>query len=470
MRPYPEKMWAVLVLAAILAMPAWAQPQSQLQPPPQAPAQPQPPPRAIYAVSGQTCDGWPRATIGMAPGFCAGIVVAPPADFNARTIRVPRTVLPLPGGKDFLVTDVGRWQAPGGAVFRITAERGQPTVITPVLTNLYMPHAMMNGPGGKVYVNEQGRIFRFDPLAADPQATVETVIPDAPDTRTRYNFHPLSSFMFDKNNDLLVSVGAPSDQCLVGAPSAKDSKPDGDKFCAQSEGDYMAAGIRRYVYLGDGKWSPSFTVMARGLRNSVAMVRHSSGTLLQGENSEDFTPADTPFEELNVLRQGAHYGWPYCYDMTGTNPVWADAHVMDCSSDAHTKPVRLLPPHSAPLSMLYYDGRMFPQLRGKLLIALHGYRPAGARIAAFTVDRKGIPVATRNAHYDMYATPNGDDTISMPYPGPASEPFLLTPGWNNVDGSHPRGSPVGMAVAEDGAIWVAENNNATILRIARDRP
>jgi glucose/arabinose dehydrogenase len=48
--------------------------------------------------------------------------------------------------------------------------------------------------------------------------------------------------------------------------------------------------------------------------------------------------------------------------------------------------------------------------------------------------------------------------------------LLITPGWNNFDGSHPRGSPVGMAVAEDGAIWVAENNNATILRIARDRP
>ena len=56
----------------------------------------------------------------------------------------------------------------------------------------------------------------------------------------------------------------------------------------------MAAGIRRYAYLGDGKWSPNFTVMAQGLRNSVAMVRHSSGTLLQAENSEDFPPADTP--------------------------------------------------------------------------------------------------------------------------------------------------------------------------------
>jgi glucose/arabinose dehydrogenase len=120
--------------------------------------------------------------------------------------------------------------------------------------------------------------------------------------------------------------------------------------------------------------------------------------------------------------------------------------------------------------MLYYGGAMFPQLRGKLLIAFHGYRPAGARIAAFAVDRRGIPLVTPNAHYDMYATPSGDETASLPYPGPASEPLLLTPGWNNIDGVHPRGSPVGMTVAQDGAIWVAENNNGTILRIARDKP
>ena len=65
-------------------------------------------------------------------------------------------------------------------------------------------------------------------------------------------------------------------------------------------------------YLGDNKWSPNFTIMAQGLRNSVAMARHTSGTLLEADNGVDFAPADTPFEELNVLRQGAHYGWPYC--------------------------------------------------------------------------------------------------------------------------------------------------------------
>src|ERR1700753_3381419 len=82
--------------------------------------------RVGYQTGSDTCDGFPRVSIGMAPGFCAGIVVAPPADFGARTIRMPRTILPLPGGKDFLITDVGRWDGPGGKVLRITVERGKP--------------------------------------------------------------------------------------------------------------------------------------------------------------------------------------------------------------------------------------------------------------------------------------------------------------------------------------------------------
>src|SRR6478735_5364430 len=189
--------------------------------------------RTDYVPAG-TCDGFPRASIGMAKGYCAGIIVAPPADFEARTVLLPRVLLPLKGTKDFLVTDMGKWNSAGGKVFRVHAEPGKPTVLTPLLTDLYMPHAMAYGPGGKVYVNEQGRIFRFDPMAADPKATIETVIADAPDTRKRFNFHPLSTFIFDRNNDMLVSVGAPSDQCLVGPPSSKDGKPEGGAAgCAQ---------------------------------------------------------------------------------------------------------------------------------------------------------------------------------------------------------------------------------------------
>ena len=47
--------------------------------------------RTDYVPSG-TCDGWPRAPIGMASGFCAGLIVAPPADFEKRTILSPRVL------------------------------------------------------------------------------------------------------------------------------------------------------------------------------------------------------------------------------------------------------------------------------------------------------------------------------------------------------------------------------------------
>ncbi|MEI9886835.1 MAG: PQQ-dependent sugar dehydrogenase [Rhizomicrobium sp.] len=275
---------------------------------------------------------------------------------------------------------------------------------------------------------------------------------------------PLSFFIFDANGDLLVNVGAPSDQC------ATHGKPNGTTACVESEGDEKTAGVRRYAYLGGGRWNPHFTMFARGLRNSLGLVRHASGTLLQAENSIDYPPADSPFEELNVLRDGAHYGWPYCYDMASAAPVWAKSGAMDCRSAAHEKPVRLLPPHAAPLSMLYYDGAMFPALRGALLMTWHGYRPTGARIAAFAVDGRGIPVLTPNARYAAYAGATGDDTITKPYPGPASEPLLLAPGWNRIAGERPMGTPVGLAVAADGAIWVTEDKNATILRIAPDRP
>ena len=416
-----------------------------------------------YYTANATCDGWPRAPIAMASGYCAGIVVAPDGDFAARQIKSPRLILPLPGGSSFLVTDMGNWGARNGKVWRLTLDHGG-QVSRPLLTRLYVPHGLARGPDGKIYVGEMSRIFRFNPDAADPSATIESVVTGLPDNRLHENRHPLSYFIFDANGDLLANVGAPSDQCET------HGRTNGTTACLESEGDEKTAGVRRYVYLGNGKWNPHFTMFARGLRNSMALVRHASGTLLQAENSVDFPPADSPFEELNVLRNGAHYGWPYCYDMDKSTPVWANSGAMDCRSAAHEKPTRLLPPHAAPLSMLYYDGAMFPALRGQLIMTWHGYRPAGARIAAFTVDARGIPVLTPHARYAAFTGATGDETVMKPYAGPASEPFLLTPGWNKIAGQRPMGTPVGLAVAEDGAIWVAEDKNGTILRIATDRP
>jgi glucose/arabinose dehydrogenase len=407
-----------------------------------------------YTVGTDTCDGYPRAPIAMARGMCAGMVVAPPEKFAERSLKFPRLLLQISDG-DWLVTDLVAWGSKSGKVFRLTALPGQPATLKPLLTGLQMPHGLARGPDGKIYIGEMNRIIRFDPDAADPQSTIEAVATNLPDNRLHEDRHPLTFFIFDHNNDLLVDVGAPTDQCL------KDGKPIGEDCTERSEG---RAAVRRYAYQGDGKWEDDYTLFATGLRNSLALVQHHSGTILQAENNMDFPNVDTPFEELNVLHDGGDYGWPYCYEMDKAAAGWGK----DCSQ--YRAPVRLLPPHAAPLSMLYYDGTMFARLRGQLLMSWHGYQPTGARIAAFAVDTRGIPLPTHHARYENWAGPNSDDTVEKDYPASASTAFLLTPGWNAVPGTRPKGAPVGLAVARDGAIWVTEDKNATILRIARDRP
>jgi hypothetical protein len=48
----------------------------------------------------------------------------------------------------------------------------------------------------------------------------------------------------------------------------------------------------------------------------------------------------------------------------------------------------------------------------------------------------------------------------------AAAPYLeLISGWHHVAGVRPRGAPVGMTVASDGALWLVEDKNQTIIRI-----
>ncbi len=419
--------------------------------------------RPLYKTGPGTCGGYPRAPIDMAKGYCAGLVLAPTGDTMAgRQVRMPRTLLPLdPTGTRWLVADLGAWSAGRGAIWRMTVTPGEPPKLEKLLAKAAMPHTLAYGPDGRVYVGEMSRIVAFDPNAANPAATVQAVVTGLPDNRLHEDRHPLSSFIFDADGSLLVDVGAPSDQCL----DAKN-QPEGAQHCDQSEGAEPTAAIRRYPYLGSGKWG-AYTVLARGLRNSVAMARHASGTLLQAENSYDFPTPDEPYESINVIVAGRHYGWPYCFDMDQPTPGWKAKAVMDCASSARTKPAALMAPHAAPLSMLYYQGAMFPELKSKLVMSWHGYRASGSRIVAFDVDPKGVPIVKPGAKYPVDV--NGKLTWKPFGPGHGAQPIPITVGWRQKLGVRPTGAPVGLSVAGDGAIWVADDRNGTILRIARDR-
>ena len=53
--------------------------------------------------------------------------------------------------------------------------------------------------------------------------------------------------------------------------------------------------------------------------------------------------------------------------------------------------------------------------------------------------------------------------------GPAATALILTPGWNKVAGQRPQGSPVGLAIAKDGAIWTTDDRAGVVIRIAADK-
>jgi glucose/arabinose dehydrogenase len=414
-----------------------------------------------YVPGASTCDGYPRVEIGMSAGFCAGVVLAPKdGAFGKRLIKTPRMLLQLEDSGSWLVTDLGGWTAGRGRVWLMTADGAGEVRLRALVSNLTLPHTLATGPDGRIYVAEMNRIFRL--TTAD--GTAETVVDGLPGNRLHIGRHPISHFAFDRNGDLLVNVGADTDQCTD--ENGKPKLP----ACPESEGDDARAVIRRYHYLGHGKWDTHHSVVARGLRNSLVLIRHGSGTLLQGENSYDFAPkADRPYDEINLVRDGANFGWPYCYDADRPTPAWTVAKVVDCASSAHEKPVSMLPPHAAPLGAVYYSGSMFPALEGKLLMSLHGYRAGGSRIVAFDVDAKGIPVPALHPRFAEYG-PNEKVVLKNYESGPAAEPLILTPGWGLKAGVRPAGAPVGLTIARDGAIWVADDRNAAILRIARPGP
>jgi len=119
--------------------------------------------------------------------------------------------------------------------------------------------------------------------------------------------------------------------------------------------------------------------------------------------------------------------------------------------------------------MLYYHGAKFPELEGKLLVGLHGYRPTGSRVIAYDVDDHGFPKPSPPpVRYHVSCA--ADPTHSFQSDGTevAAAPFdELIAGWHRVNGARPQGAPVGMTVAEDGAIWLVEDKNQTVIRIDR---
>jgi glucose/arabinose dehydrogenase len=379
------------------------------------------------AAAPADCGGLPRLPAKTAPGFCLGLV--------AEGLKSPRGLALLANG-DIVVADMGAWQARHGRVWLLRqAPHGYAKTV--LFDGLDRPNSAVSGPDGKVYVGMAGRVVRFAPDAVRP--VLEDVIggssgvPSLPDSGR----HPLPALLFDGGRNLLVSVGAASDHC-----ENADSNMTAGAVCAESAGLDARGAIRSYAMQWPAGKALRWKVLARGLRNSMAIaIDPRTGQLWQGENGRDGIQAampalknddELPHDELNAIVADADYGWPYCYDNNLPSPEYPQASCRDKRA-----PVRLLPAHAAPLGMVFHPGTGWPAaFAHSLVLTYHGYRKHGHRVVAL-LDQAGK--------------------------GPLGRSVTL------VEGARGRaksvGAPVGIAVGADGKVFVSDDHAGIVARL-----
>ncbi len=404
----------------------------------------------IYHTTKNLCDGFPQVKVETIKGTCLGLVIQ---DKDKKIFKKPRKIVSVDGTSSFLVTDMGGWSDNRGSLFLIDKKHDQYEIST-LLKKLNLPHGLEKGPNNTFLLGEKDKIIEFE-LKNGKVHNLKTVVKGLP--AWDKHLHPLTHFVLDTDNNLIVNTGASTDQCL-------DSKPNACAFSKE-------AGLRKYQYQPKSQsWSSDFDILASGLRNSMALASHPSGTILQAENSMDFKGAGEPYEEINVIEPKGFYGWPYCYNNNAVNPKWANKKDICSSSEAYIKPYTLLPPHVAPLDMLYYNSDLIPTLNGKLLMSWHGYRIVGNRIVAYDVDSLGKPILGDTAYF--YRDPYKSSKFTKHQfkaaggTGKVAQHIEVTTKWNSIDGMRPEGAPVGMTVANDGSIWIVDDKNQAVLRLS----
>lgn len=420
--------------------------------------------KSKYRIDSEVlCDGLPQIQVGTAKGLCVGLLAGKKDGLN-----MPRYAVQSKEGIIYL-TDMGGWTYGNGTVYAIYQAKNkqgrQQTVVVNLFPNkkLTTPNGVLMDPEGRLYIGTPTAVFRFFPrniktgeFNIDP--SVEVIFDDFGKsifrkeeyssansynsmTKKYKNKHPLVQMAANSDfTEMYINIGAPSNQCTYGIKTIDDNGK-----CIQSESPLASAAVWR-VKLSDDAQRKTLEAasFSRGLRNSMALAVHPiSGLVIQGENGIDLPSEELPYEELNILKQDAHYGWPYCHSSGQVTPDFEGVMTPEMCLKKYVLPKIFMPAHTAPLSLLYYRNNLLSPLKNKLLVTWHGRKKYGHRIVAYPVDEKGFP------------TSNNYEQIVF--------------GWDALSGVRPMGAPVGLTTLNDGSVLVIDDLNAAILRISQGK-
>jgi glucose/arabinose dehydrogenase len=383
--------------------------------------------------------GWPA---GAAPVAAAGLQVAP----FATGLEHPRWLLTLPNG-DVLVAETSGpppdpahedhsikgfffrlFQRKAGSAVpsanRITLLRdadgdGVAEVQTPYITGLTSPFGMAL-VGATLYV------ANADALVAFPYDPAATSITAAPRTITRLpaqrNHHWTKSLAAGPDGRLYVGVGSNSNVAEYGMGEEEE---------------------RAAIWAIDPA-SGSHSLYATGLRNPVGLdFMPGTGDLYAVVNERDELGSDLVPDYLTRVQPGAFYGWPWSYygqhEDRRPEPPRPDMVARAIPPDY------ALGPHVAALGLTFSQGAR-----------LGGLYATGAFVGE---------------HGSWNRRPfSGYCVVFVPFVGgrPTGQPVDVLTGFLDRR-NHAMGRPVGVQIARDGALLVADDVGNTIWRVSAAR-
>ncbi len=288
---------------------------------------------------------------------------------------------------------------------------GKADQVVPILNGRNQPHGLafiQLDSGYYLYVAEQDQVVRLKRTAkpftfGKPELLVTGIPTGGHSTRT----------IKIKDNKMYVSIGSSCNVCIEDTP--------------------LRAAVWQYDL--DGKNGKLFSA---GLRNSVGIeFSPYSGELWGVNNGRDWLGDDHPKEELNIIREGKHYGWPYCWENKTPDPDYGEQY----NCDKTEAPARMFTAHQAPLGLEFYQkGNLPAKYNNSLFISFHGSWnrsvPAGYKVVRVILNDKG----EIQSHEDFIT------------------------GWLMPDGSK-QGRPVDVQLSPAGDLYLSDDSRGVVYKI-----
>ncbi|WP_454886773.1 PQQ-dependent sugar dehydrogenase [Sphingomonas oryzagri] len=288
----------------------------------------------------------------------------------------------------------------------------------------------LNSPFGMALVGDTLYVADTDALLAFPYRTGETRIAGTPHKVTDLPAGPINHH-WTKNviaspdgSKLYVTIGSNSNVGERGIAAEKD---------------------RAQIWEVDPRTGAHKTYPG-GIRNPNGMAWTPDGMLWTVSNERDELGSDLVPDYLAAVEPGVFYGWPWRY--------WGDhvdKRVKDPAPDYiddTRKPDYALGAHTASLGLTFADGsKLGPAFAHGAFVGQHG-----------SWNRK---------------PPSGYKVVFVPFAGSrptGAKPVDVLTGFLSPDGEQTHGRPVGVTIAGDGALLVADDGGNAIWRVTAATP